>query len=285
MKLIKASHNIANEKITITDYKFKNAPEYLLQLPFKLGVIGASNTGKTNAIVNYLHNGKYRDIFTNIVIVSPTASVDPTTNIQIEKKFNLLNPDAFYSSCDLQNFRQIVKDQQKRINIYNSHLEDLKLYKKFKQDPESLTDNECTYLYENFKFKRPTCIYDQFPTLLVVIDDCADDMKNPFLSKFIIKCRHLFISVILISQYYALIPSTIRNNLTALMLFKTHDRDVLDLLYNKAGYSADMDKETFYSMIGTLKNSYDFLFTNFNAPIDKKYRKNFNQIFSNFEKP
>ena len=174
MKLIKTSHNIANEKITIADYKFKNAPDYLLQLPFKLGVIGASNTGKTNAIVNYLHNGKYRDIFTNIVIVSPTASVDPTTNIQIEKKFNLLNPDQFYPSCDLQNFREIVKEQQKRINIYNKHLEDMQLYKKFKQDPEALTDNECTYLYEKFKFKRPTCIYDQYPTLLVVIDDCSD---------------------------------------------------------------------------------------------------------------
>ena len=110
-------------------------------------------------------------------------------------------------------------------------------------------------------------------------------MKNPFLSKFIIKCRHLFISVILISQYYALIPSTIRNNLTALMLFKTMDRDVLDLLYNKAGFSADMDKETFYSMIDTLKHKHDFVFVDFNAPIDKKYRKNFNQIFANFEKP
>ena len=56
MKLIKTSHNIANEKITIADYKFKNAPDYLLQLPFKLGVIGASNTGKTNAIVNYFRS-------------------------------------------------------------------------------------------------------------------------------------------------------------------------------------------------------------------------------------
>lgn len=283
MKLKKDSFNIKNDKIIISEYKYKQPNEHYLQLPFRLGVIGASNTGKTNAIVNYLDQGKYRNVFTNIVIVSPTASLDPVTGIQIEKKFNILEPDQFYSNCNLKNFRDIVRDQQKRINIYNEHLKDLELYKKFKINPDLLKDNEITYLYEKWKFKKPTCEYDQYPTLLIVIDDCSDEMKDPFLSKFVIKARHLFISLIFISQFYSLIPPTIRNNLSSLMLFKTMDKDVLDLLFGKAGFSADMSKEAFYKMLSTLKNKHDFLFVDFNASIEKKYRKNFNELFTNFE--
>lgn len=283
MKLIKDKFNIQNDKIIVSDYKYRQPNEHYLQLPFRLGVIGASNTGKTNAIVNYLHQGKYRDVFTNIVIVSPTATKDEHTGIQIEKKFNILKPDQFYSNCDFKTFREIVKEQQKRINIYNDHLNDLEIYKKFKINPDLLKDNEITYLYERWKFKKPTCIYDQMPTALVCIDDCSDEMKEPFLSKFVIKARHLMISLIFISQFYSLIPPTIRNNLSALMLFKTMDKDILDLLFGKAGFSADMSKDAFYKMLATLQYKHDFLFVDFNAPIEKKYRKNFNEIFTNFD--
>jgi hypothetical protein len=284
MKVKNTKLDIKNDRIPIPEYNFKQPSQDFLQLPFRLAVIGSTTTGKTTAIVNYLNQGNYRKVFDTIIVISPTATVDPVTEIQIEKKFNTLDPDAFYSNCDFQTIRNVVKEQQNKINKYSNYLKDLEIYKKFKQDPESLTDNECTYLYEKYKFRKPTSEFAHWPTLLIIFDDCGDDLRQKFISNFVIKSRHLFISLIFINQYYAMMPASIRNNISALILFKTQDKDVLELLYTKGGYASDLSKEEFYQMLDSLKTKFEFLFTDFNAPLNKKYRKNFNQIFTNFEK-
>lgn len=284
MKIKKTQFDITNEKIPISDYKFKQPKSDFLQLPFRLAVIGSTTTGKTTCIVNYLDQGKYRDVFDNITVISPTASVDSVTGIKIEKKFDILKPDAFYPHADFETIRQVVKAQQERINEYSEYLEDVEMYKKFRRDPDSLDDHECQRLYERHKFKKPPKHhYSSWPTQLIIFDDNSDELKQQMISKFVIKSRHLFISLIFITQYYAMIPSLIRNNLSAIILFKTHDKDVLDLLYAKAGFASDMSKDNFYKMLNSLETKYDFLFIDFNRPLELKYKRNFNEHFINFD--
>ena len=92
----------------ITDSKGRSIAAPLMSSSHFYIISGASGSGKSNLIVNLLkstkttkdkkHKKSYRNMFDNIILVSPSASTikdSPLENISDDQKFNSLNEDVF----------------------------------------------------------------------------------------------------------------------------------------------------------------------------------------------
>jgi hypothetical protein len=92
----------------ITDSKGRSIAAPLMSTSHFFIISGASGSGKSNLIVNLLkstkttkdkkHKKSYRNMFDNIILVSPSASTikdSPLENISDDQKFNSLNEDVF----------------------------------------------------------------------------------------------------------------------------------------------------------------------------------------------
>ena len=92
----------------ICDSKGRTVAKPLMSSSHFYIISGASGSGKSNLIVNLLkstkttkdkkHKKSYRNMFDNIVLVSPSAHTiknSPLENISDEQKFNSLNEDVF----------------------------------------------------------------------------------------------------------------------------------------------------------------------------------------------
>ena len=278
MKLIDTDTGFKNTEIKMSTYDIPQPKnEFAMKLHFKIGVIGASGTGKTTCIVNYIKQAKYRECFDTIAIVSPTSYLNEETNIRPEKKFLAINPDVFYYHCNKATLNDILKDQNDRLKEYNKYLHDLGLYKLFRQDPEALTTKEIEYLHEKYKFKKPTSIYERFPTLLIIFDDCVSSMRQKFISDFASASRHSNASIVVLVQHYAQLSADLRQQLNGVIIFKNKNKKLLELLWEQGGTS-DMDIDEWLKMFKLLKNKCDFIFIDYeHKDVNRKYCINFNK--------
>jgi len=282
MVVVKANPKLGNAEIKGQAYDIPTSlVDGSLPLHFRLGVVGASGSGKTNAIVNYIKACGYtdRNIFTNIVLVSPSGTVNRVTKIRTEPKWDRI-ATIEYDHFSKPVLEEIQKHQLDRIVRYKSYLAHLELFKKFmKEGEEGLSDRELMVLDENdFKMPMPPFGQNHYPTLLLIFDDCCSSTQDKMLGDFFSKSRHINCSTITIVQHYAQMSLALRKQLSALMLFKTLDEQLLKLLW-KQSVSGDMKLEKFLEMFHSLPERYNFIFMNFNAPPDKKYRKDFTDYF------
>ena len=92
----------------ICDSKKRTVAKPLMSTSHFYVISGASGSGKSNLIVNLLkstkttkdkkHKKSYRNMFDNIILVSPSAHTvkdSPLENISDDQKFNSLNEDVF----------------------------------------------------------------------------------------------------------------------------------------------------------------------------------------------
>ena len=92
----------------IEDSKGRTVAAPLMSTSHFYIISGASGSGKSNLIINLLkstkttkdkkHKKSYRNMFDNIILVSPSASTikdSPLENISDDQKFNSLNEDVF----------------------------------------------------------------------------------------------------------------------------------------------------------------------------------------------
>lgn len=277
MKIKKIDTGFNNNPININTFDIPQ-PEnkYAMKLHFKIGVIGSSGVGKTTCIVNYINQAKYRECFDTIALVSPTSYKNENTNIRPEKKFLVIDPDVFYYHCNKSTLDDILREQEKKLKEYSKYLEDLGLYKLFRQEPEALTTKEIQYLHDKYKFKKPQSEYTRWPTLLIIFDDCTSEMRQKFISDFCSASRHSNASVIVIVQHYAQMSADLRQQLNGVIIFKNKNKKLLELLWEQGGTS-DMELDEWLNMFKQLKKKCDFIFIDYeNKDLTKKYCINFN---------
>lgn len=203
--------------------------------PFRMYIVGASGSGKSNLVLNLLSLKKfYSGYFDNIVVISPTAlSVD--TSYQV---LNLSSDNFFKPSVDvLESLRDL---QEKRI--------------------EEAKGNKN-------KVKKMLIIFDD-------IVSHKSFCNSPIFLQFAVMSRHWNVSIMVLSQAYHRIPKSVRLQMSSLIFFKGSNKelDVLTEDFNAPGLSSKQFKNI---VANSTKKRYDFFFIDIHRPIGEgRYRKN-----------
>ena len=155
-------------------------PRPLMDVPFQLYVLGGCGSGKTNAVVNLVFSKTFfRDVFDNIILFSPSVHSDTTMH-------------PFLKSSKVR----VVEDYSE--DALAGVLADMKAGV---EDAVAATA-------------------DPPQTLLIFDDMLGEFSKNsPNLKRLATKFRHHCCSVIYTSQVFKEMPTNVRINLTAAMLF------------------------------------------------------------------
>ena len=194
-------------------------------------IIGKSGSGKTKLLFKLLLEG-YLD-FQKIVFISASLSQNEYDVIikSLHKGLNINQVKTIFeeqiSITNIDNALDIITSNDKfkqtelEVQIFN-HLDLLPL-------PNELNPHE---------INKP----------LVIIDDCTIiNSVNP--TKLFVYGRPITINTIYLSQKYAKVPATIRENCNVFILFKQSVKTIKENIYNKIGDQFDNDKE----MINFLK--------------------------------
>jgi hypothetical protein len=117
---------------------------------------------------------------------------------------------------------------------------------------------------------------------LVIFDDLVLEdpkLQNRLITPYFIRGRKIAkgINTIYITQSYYQTPSTIRKNLTHIIIKKlANNRDLMRILQE---YNLGLDKETLMNMYQyCCRNNEDFLMIDLSAPAERKFRRNYLDI-------
>jgi hypothetical protein len=114
---------------------------------------------------------------------------------------------------------------------------------------------------------------------LVVLDDLVLAKDQSRIENYYIRARKLNVSVIYISQSYFRIPKIIRQNLSYLVLLKLSGERELKLILSEGGLGLDRDQLLALYNYATAEK-FSVLLIDYEAPIEKRYRKNFLEFLS-----
>ena len=109
----------------------------------------------------------------------------------------------------------------------------------------------------------------------VMISHVMSDKKTPqVLKDFFIRCRKLNISLFLTQSYFS-VPKDVKLNCTHYIIFKLNNkRELQNIAIN---HSADIDYEDFLKIYrDCTKEPYTFLTIDTTQPVDKRFKKKFN---------
>lgn len=183
------SHTYAVEEIKYKKKKIKQPKAVqdgiLFAHPFRLYIVGASGSGKTNLLLNMLtKKSMYKGYFDSILVLSPTAR-------QLDESYKVLNlADECYFPPDTEVLETIMEVQQ-------AHIEKKKGKEKSSKTLLILDD---IISYKSF-------------------------VNSPILLKFAVMSRHWNISMIILSQAYHRIPKSIRLQMSAIVYFKGSNKE------------------------------------------------------------
>lgn len=121
--------------------------------------------------------------------------------------------------------------------------------------------------------------FDKEVNNLVVLDDLVLTKDQSRIEQYYIRARKLNVSVIYISQSYFRIPKIIRQNLSYLVLLKLSGERELKLILSEGGLG--LSKEQLLGLYNyAVQNKFDVLLIDYEAPIEKRYRRNFLEYLS-----
>lgn len=121
--------------------------------------------------------------------------------------------------------------------------------------------------------------FDKDVNHLVVLDDLVLAKDQSRIENYYIRARKLNVSVIYISQSYFRIPKIIRGNLSYLVLLKLSGERELKLILSEGGLGIDRDQLLSLYEYAT-NEKFSALVIDYEAPIDKRYRKNWLEYLS-----
>ena len=173
--------------INFNEYTNKNKKEhnlnwpYIPDHPYRILIIGGSGTGKTNALLNLIHNQQDID---KIYLYAK----DP-----YEDKYHyLLN---------------------KRESVGLKHFNDPKAFIEFSNDMNNVYKNINNYNLD--KENKVLIVFDD-----MIADMISNKKINSIVSELFIRCKKLNISLVFISQSYFKVPKDVRNNSTHFFIMK-----------------------------------------------------------------
>lgn len=158
---------------------------------------GSGGSGKSSLLLSMIKSKNYyKGVFNNIYYFCPECSMDSIENHPFK------NHDKVYNELTIDNLETIYKDL--------TEPEIIEKKKPNYEDDDILEDEE----EEEKEIEYNLCI----------IDDMADMLKEvdiqKYLSKMLIKARHLKLSFIFLIQSYYYFPKLLRKQITYCSIFK-----------------------------------------------------------------
>ena len=245
--------------------------------PFVAGFIGSRGSGKSTASYRLIALYQRTNYFDKIFMINPSYFND-------EKAQQLgISEDDVYIHPNQETISELDDYMKTELEDYKSKKEYIRVYRKLVRSNQALTNSELMML-ERHAFKPPDDLPQHEPNFLLICDDCvASDLlkngKNPF-NHFLMLSRHRRCSIILNVQYFKSpgLPRAIRDNLTFICVFKSHDKKSITELSEEVAGVVTAEKFLQLYTFAT-KEPHDFLFIDLVNRKDK-FRKNFDEIIS-----
>lgn len=276
---IKKIVGLDNPEIKVkNNYRFPS-PENLPKQFFLCGIVGSRGSGKTSTMINIFNY--YKKNFDNIYLICPNYENEP----KLKQEFNSENEHIFiYTTPNNETLNEIKEHIDEEREKYEQYKEEIKIYEKFMKikNVELMNDEELYEIQEKIiegKFP-PKSPYHYYPTSLLILDDCVESEiykpRSP-LRNFTIRHRHLFTSIIFITQHYFSLPRILRTNCSWYILFGTRDEKLLKNIYSECSGLFDNFDEFNDIFKYCTENAHEFLYIDTDAKINK-IRKNFDKV-------
>ena len=207
--------------------------------PYRKLIIGPSVSGKTNYLLN-----------------------------SIQKDNNIIDKIYLYTK-DLEKPKyQILIEKREKAGLKN--LKHPAAFIEYSSAMDNIYDDIEDY---NKKRKRK---------VLIVFDDMISHVMSnkkaqQVLKELFIRGRKLNISLCFLTQSYFSVPNDVRLNCTHYIIFKLNNkRELQNIAIN---HSADIDHKDFVNIYkNCTKEPYNFLTIDTTEPVDKIFKKNFNDL-------
>ena len=167
---------------------------YIPDHPYRILIIGGSGSGKTNALLNLIHNQP-----------------------DIDKIY-------LYAKDPYEDKYQYLINKRERVGI--NHLNDPKAFIEYSNDMHNVYKNIDNYNPD--KENKILIVFDD------MIADMINNKKlNSVVTELFIRSRKLNISLVFISQSYFKVPKNVRNNSTHFFIMKiSNKREVMQIAIN-----------------------------------------------------
>tara|TARA_R110002110_G_scaffold365966_2_gene575948 strand:+ start:3620 stop:4519 length:900 start_codon:yes stop_codon:yes gene_type:complete len=249
--------------------------------------VGSRGSGKSLSSIRWVNffqkpknkkrGKKIKPYFDHVYLINPSYYQDKKNeHMGIDEENIFLNPS--------NDVIQVLDDEMKsNIEEWEEEEDYKKLYEKFMKHGEECLDNMEVIKLMKENFREPEKKHSSVPpTHLLICDDCAssDLMKQgkSYFNHFVMLSRHRNCSVIINVQYFKApaVPKIIRDNLTFLCIFKTHDNKSLNEIWEEV--SGVLPRKEFLKLYDyATKQKHNFLYINLRDDDEKRFRKNFNE--------
>lgn len=237
--------------IQIKDYteseEFTDANQHHLlpRHPFRLLITGASGTGKTNLLLNFIYD--YLN-FDNLFVCAKDI---------YEPKYSKLKEN--YSMFDDVDVNVVLKKSVKKKRKIL-----LELYEKFGKKGSFFSSDSKEFI--TVDDLDPSC------KNVVVFDDCMTDKDQKSIEDFFIRGRKKNASIIYLSQSYYRTPIVIRRNCNYFIFFNLQQREIQQIIREIDGSLTKEEFSRLYKMC--LQRPYDFFMLDLVNPA-LRYRKKY----------
>lgn len=214
---------------------------------------GSGGSGKSSLLLSMIKSKNYyKGVFNNIYYFCPECSMDSIENHPFK------NHDKVYNELTIQNLENIYKDLT---------------------EPEIVEKKKP--IYEDDEISEESESEKEIEYSLCIIDDMADMLKEidiqKYLSKMLIKARHLKLSFVFLIQSYYYFPKLLRKQITYCSIFKPKNIEEWFSISKELLSMNKNDGLILYNYI------YDEPYSHLDLDtVDNKFYKNFNLL--NFTK-
>jgi hypothetical protein len=251
-------------------------PDHLFPL-HTLGVfMGARNSGKTNSCVLLIQDYLKHHTFNHIYILSPTYDANPSLQTLPVKKEDVYED----SSSVIISLNDILKKIKNLADDYEEDKRYKEVYSRWRRKQHSFKDQ---IELEIRDFKPP--LDTPRPCCAIVIDDMSHtdiystSRRNPFIN-LCLRHRHIFsvgVSIFMLVQTFRSgVPKALRQNIQQFFIWKTHDIESLEGMYQEFGNITSFD--SFLEVYDeATKEPHTFLTVDpYCIDQEHRFRKNFN---------
>lgn len=255
-------------------------PAGFFKLHNLVAAVAHCDSGKTNAILNYIYSLVQYGSINRVIIMSPTYDDNAAFNIL------KVNKDDVYSGrMVLEHGIKCIQEVEKKIKHAGEDYEEYLVYvAAFRAWKNGTANYKQETMVENNLYKPPE--YMPAPAILLFLDDLShseiysSSRDNPF-NNLVLRHRHIYgigLSIVMAVQTFNTgIPKALRQNITQFFLWKTHDSSQLDCIYEQVAQGCDKDTFLKVFKIATQENKHDFLTVDLSAKELSMFRKNFDE--------
>jgi len=232
-------NNLTIKPVDAQVFQDPNSPLPSEKATFTKGIVGSKGAGKSSVILNMLLKSEfYKKKFHRVYLCVATVKSD--------EKWKLVDLDALEGQLMPNDFDEGQLTE-------------------WMEDTQEAVENA------KAKNKKP-------PLTLVILDDYASFLDNQTLKHWVLNSRHLKTSFTITSQKFSLMPTWMRSNMDAWVLFPPHSANEKNKIIEEV-LSTYLSKKEIDELLKLVWNDpQQFMYVNTRLPKSVMFHQKFNTI-------